>query len=252
VISAEERTVREARLRDGVLGVADDLERFASERAGFVDGSPIPTKIDRSENEAPGSSTEQGQMERTEIATPPTGGPRSQPIQSVKPIVFVSYAHTDEPDRPAEGETKWLSFVMSYLKPAIKRGAVDVWIDQLMRGGDDWDSEIEHKLPACDIFVILVSAYSMSSDYVVDKEIAIIRERQRDGEDVHFYPLLLTPTPKIGLDVVSDRNLRPRDAKPFSDYSPSDRLRQMAIAADEIAAIAKAITARKDIQFKPN
>jgi hypothetical protein len=39
----------------------------------------------------------------------------------------------------------------------------------------------------------------MASDCIVDKEIAIIRERQRNGEDVHFYPLLLSLTPKAGL-----------------------------------------------------
>ena len=32
----------------------------------------------------------------------------------------------------AEGETKWLSFVTGYLRPAEKHGAVELWIDRLM------------------------------------------------------------------------------------------------------------------------
>ncbi len=64
-----------------------------------------------------------------------------------------------------------------------------------MRGGDDWDPDIERRVHQCDIFVLLVSHHSTSSDYIVDNEIAIIRERQAKCEDVHFYPLLLTPTP---------------------------------------------------------
>ena len=76
-------------------------------------------------------------------------------------------------------------------------------------------------------------------------EIAIIRERQASGEDVHFYPLLLTPTPKFALDAVRDKNLRPRDAKPFSDYSLNERYRHMSEAADEIAEIAGKIASRK-------
>src|SRR5271166_3168634 len=95
-----------------------------------------------------------------------------------KPRIFISYAHADEPEKPAEGEIKWLSFVTGYLRPAIKHGAVDLWIDRMMRGGDDLNPEIERKLRACDIFILLVSRHSLSSDYVVDKEIAIIRERQ--------------------------------------------------------------------------
>ena len=166
------------------------------------------------------------------------------PTESGKPLIVISYAHADEPEQPAEGEVKWLSFVTGYLRPAIKHGAVDLWIDRLMPGGADWEREIEQKLRACDIFILLVSRHSLSSDYVVDKEIAIIRERQAKGEDVHFYPLVLTPTPKIALDLVRDKNLRPRDGKPFSDYPLNERYRHMAEAADEIAEIAEGIDRR--------
>ena len=167
------------------------------------------------------------------------------PTEPYKPIVFISYAHADEPEKPAADEIKWLSFVTGYLRPAVKRGAVEIWIDRLMPGGTDWEQEIAVKLRACDIFILLASRHSLSSDYVVDKEIAIVRERQAKGEDVHFYPLLLTPTPKIALDVVRDKNLRPRDGKPFSDYSINERYRHMSEAADEIAEIAGEIASRK-------
>ena len=130
-----------------------------------------------------------------------------------KPIIFISYAHADEPEKPAEGEIKWLSFVTGYLRPAIKHGAVEIWVDRLMPGGADWEREIGSKLRACDIFILLVSRHSLSSDYVVDREIAIIRERPAKGEEVRFYPLVMIPTPKIALDLVRDKNLRPRDGK---------------------------------------
>jgi hypothetical protein len=165
------------------------------------------------------------------------------PVSLTKPTIFISYAHADEPASVAEGEIKWLSFVTSYLRPAVKLGAVDIWMDRLLQGGDDWDREILRKLQDCDIFVLLVSAQSMSSDYIV-KEIAIIRERQAKGEAVRFFPLLLKPTPKIALDLVRDKNLRPRDARPFSEYSLSERDRQMSEVADEIAAIAEEIAVR--------
>ena len=166
-------------------------------------------------------------------------------IVSAKPIIFISYSHKDEPEQPREGEEPWLSFVRTYLQPSIKDGIFDLWVDSHMVGGTIWDSEIESKLRACDIFILLVSAHSMASDYIVDKEIAIIRERQTAGDDVHFYPLLLTPTPDAGLDKVRDTNLRPRDAKPFSSLPPNDRMQQMTDAANEIASIAQKIVDRK-------
>jgi tetratricopeptide (TPR) repeat protein len=137
--------------------------------------------------------------------------------------------------------------VTGYLRPAIKHGAVDLWLDRLMPLGANWEPEIEKKFRACDIFILLVSRHSLSSNYVVDKEIPIIRARQANGEAVHFYPLVLTPTPKAGLRLVSDKNLRPRDGKPLSDYPLHERYRHMAEAADEIAEIAAEIQSRKTL-----
>jgi hypothetical protein len=170
---------------------------------------------------------------------------------SNKPIIFISYAHADEPEKPADGEVQWLTFVCRYLRPAVKDGIFELWVDRYMMGGADWDPEIERKLRACDIFILLVSTNSMASDYIIDKEIAIIRERQTNGDDVHFYPLLLTPTPDAGLKKVGDKNLRPRDAKPLFSFHGNDRLQHMTEVADEIAAIAQRIVDGKHAR-EPN
>jgi hypothetical protein len=164
---------------------------------------------------------------------------------STKPVIFISYAHADEPDKPAEGEVQWLSFVRRSLQPAVKDGIIELWVDREMIGGADWERKIEGKLRACDIFILLVSDNSMASTYILDNEIPIIRERQARKDGVHFYPLLLTPTSEVGLNKVKDKNLRPRDAKPFSSFSYHDRLQRMKEAADEIAKIAGEIAARK-------
>ena len=149
------------------------------------------------------------------------------PTGADKPIIFISYAHEDEPEKPAKGEIKWLSFVTGYLQAGDLAGRgrpldrpADVW-----RGGLGAGDRAE--AGACDIFILLVSRHSLASDYVVRKEIAIIRERQANGEALHFYPLVVTPTPKIALDLVRDRNLRPLDGKPLSDYSLNERYRHM-------------------------
>ncbi|GJD66713.1 PfkB family carbohydrate kinase [Methylobacterium frigidaeris] len=158
-----------------------------------------------------------------------------------KPLVFISYSHKDEPEKLSEGEVKWLSFVQTFLGPAEKNDTLELWIDRHMLGGADWDPEIEMKLRLCQVFILLVSSNSMASDYIVGKEIAIIRERQRLGEPVYFYPILITPTPKAGLDKVRDKNLRPLDGRPLSSLSYSDRCQAMSDAADEIEAVVLAL-----------
>jgi TIR domain len=135
---------------------------------------------------------------------------------SAKPIIFLSYAHLDEPEKLRGEEIQWLTFVMKFLRPAVKSGEFRIWVDRQMQGGTKWDKEIEGHLLACNIFVLLVSANSMGSDYIIDKELEIASRRQTAGE-LHVYPLLIEPTPKAGLERVRDFNLRPPDAKPASE-----------------------------------
>jgi hypothetical protein len=163
---------------------------------------------------------------------------------STKPLIFISYAHLDEPEKPTGEEVPWLSFVMKFLQPAVTSGMFDPWVDRLMPGGTKWNDEIESKLRACDIFILLVSANSMSSTYIIENEIRIARERQAAG-GLHIYPLLVEATPMVGIDRVRDFNLRPRDAVPFQKYSLADRNQHMSEAADEIAKIAVTIAERK-------
>jgi hypothetical protein len=163
---------------------------------------------------------------------------------SAKPIIFLSYAHLDEPEKPRGEEIQWLTFVMKFLRPAVKSGEFRIWVDRQMQGGTKWDKEIEAHLLACNIFVLLVSANSMGSDYIIDKELEIARQRETAG-DLHVYPLLIEPTPKAGLQRVRDFNLRPRDAKPLQSYSLAERNQHMSDAADEIAEIANTIAERK-------
>ncbi len=160
--------------------------------------------------------------------------------ESYKPRIFISYARADDED-----EVKWSSFVTSYLNPGVRQGAVDIWVNRLTGGDDDWNSEVERKLRESDIFILLVSPQLMSSTYPVDKEIAIMRERLAGGEDVHLYSLLLTPTPRTLLELVRDWNPRPREGKPLSSYSIHDRERHMSEVADEITAIAREIAVQK-------
>ena len=65
---------------------------------------------------------------------------------SAKPVIFISYSHKDEPDKPRDGEVQWLSFVRTYLQPAIKHGVFDLFVDEHLPGGAAFDPEIERKL----------------------------------------------------------------------------------------------------------
>jgi tetratricopeptide (TPR) repeat protein len=164
---------------------------------------------------------------------------------STKPVIFISFSHKDEPEKPGPDEVAWLSFVQSFLEPAVTAKVFDLWADDHLHGSDELDPEIARKLAACDIFVLLVSRYSLASTWVVDKEITTIRQRQKDGQDVRMFPIVLSPTPEVALKPLKDVLLSPKDGKPLSLMSKNDREVAMSEIADDIAAVAEQIAARK-------
>lgn len=164
---------------------------------------------------------------------------------SAKPVIFISYSHKDEPDKPGPDEVAWLTFVQSFLAPVVKVGIFDIWVDQHLHGGDVLDPEIKKKLADCDIFVLLASRHSLASTYVVETEIKTIRQRQSDGDDVHVFPIVLSPIPNAALKPLKDLLLSPKDGKPLSLMSKNDREVAMAGIADDIAVVAEDIAGRK-------
>src|SRR5690242_1866811 len=73
--------------------------------------------------------------------------------------VFVSYARVDEPYR------RRLEVHLAQLR---REGLVDVWSDQAVVAGSDWERDIQHRLATADIIVLLVTPDFVSSHYCFD------------------------------------------------------------------------------------
>ena len=54
----------------------------------------------------------------------------------------------------------------------------------------------------------------MSSDYIVNREVAIIRQTQARAK-MSFLSAVADTNSENGTDTVHDKNMRPRDAKPL-------------------------------------
>jgi hypothetical protein len=168
-------------------------------------------------------------------------------MSDVKPVIFISYARKDEPDKPKPGEVKWRTYVQSYLAPAGMNGIVHIWVDEGIRGGNRWKKEIETQLKTCDLFILLVSINSLASDVVVNFEIKTIQERQAKGENVHIFPIILEPFPKKAVPWLMELNLRPNTGKPLSAFSAKARKSEMATIADEVVEIITQVVAEKEL-----
>ena len=126
---------------------------------------------------------------------------------------------------------------MGFLRPGEKGRRYKVWMDRLMPGGADWSPEIEAKARACDIFVLLVSTHSTGSDYILDKEIPIVRERQRNDEASISIRCCSTGPPRLGLSRSTTRTFARATASHCPVSAQASAAGQMTEAANEIAGL---------------
>jgi hypothetical protein len=142
-----------------------------------------------------------------------------------KPLIYIGYNRKDQ---------KWLEYVQSYLDPAAQAAGAEVWIDTKVSAGDNLRSALEDRLQRCVAYVLLVSPNAMASQFI-DSEIEVIRTRERDGENVRLFPILLTPTSDVALAKIGDKRWRPD--RSLSTFQPAQRNQQMAAIAAEIIVI---------------
>ena len=94
---------------------------------------------------------------------------------------FISYAHADF-DQCQE--------LVKRLTPAARHWGIAFWWDPKLHTGQDWNQTIVDAIAAADVFVALVSAESLYSDYITTKELPAMQRRLRQTGGL-ILPILL-------------------------------------------------------------
>lgn len=131
----------------------------------------------------------------------PHGGGRTM----VKPIVFISYSHKDE---------LWKDRLVEHLGVQQEQGLLEIWEDRQLPAGAHWHEGIQTALKSASIFVLLISARSLTSDYILHEEVT--RAIARRPEGVRIFPIVVEPCLWKAVPWLRRMNLRPKDARPLS------------------------------------
>jgi len=95
--------------------------------------------------------------------------------------VFISYAHADR---------EWMEEFCRMLAPAANKGLVDVWSDQLIQPGDDWQEKIRDSLVRARVALLLVTSEFLSSPFIREKELRNILAAANDGAlQIYWVPI---------------------------------------------------------------
>ena len=157
-----------------------------------------------------------------------------------RPLIFISYAHEDR---------TWLEYVRSFFEPLTEHWMLTIWDDQKLRIGDDWKGDIYSALDACDVFLILVSRYSLASNFIKTEEVP--RVVARPSNEVQLCPLVVTPYYSKPLEWLDRPNRRPPDGKALSELADPARDREMAEIAKQIDEIVTEAASRRGIVKTP-
>jgi len=148
--------------------------------------------------------------------------------------IFISYAHADE---------QWKDRILMHLVPLSRNERIIVWHDESLKLGEQWEKKIDEQLSSADIAVMLISPAYLASNYISDKEMPKLLDRQR-LEQIVILPVILVPCLWQMVNWLSKIQVLPRGGKPVSDYNkPDEAIAQIASSIIEITEI---LTAKKE------
>lgn len=121
---------------------------------------------------------------------------------------FLSYSHKD----------KWaLERLHIHLAVLRREGKITEWFDREILAGGEVDKEISAQLEECDVFLPLVSADFLASNYCYEKEMGRAIRRHKDGA-MRIVPVIVEPCDWKSSPLLPFKAL-PRDGKPITEWT---------------------------------
>ncbi|HMQ61961.1 MAG TPA: TIR domain-containing protein [Flavilitoribacter sp.] len=213
------------RLREALLALADAApthlqndatllqNRYHQYEQGKMRGTLYPSEAEVERNRIVSSALDLCNLVEAEK---PAQRPAARSANNPAPKpggkkIFFSYSKADR---------SVLEELLRHIKPLVREGKLQPWNDHDILPGDDWDDEVREKLETADIFLFLISANSISTDYILDVEMPIAMGRHDRGE-ARVIPIFIKPCEWDSLPL-SKLNGLPSKGKPVTAYADRD------------------------------
>lgn len=132
--------------------------------------------------------------------------------------VFVSYSHQNEDWVSKDGKFRIIPWLQKQLEEAA-----DIWTDHTLKRliGEEYTKLITNRILDSDIVILLISQDFVSSQYIMEVELPLIRQQYKSGK-IKIIPLLLTDLTRKGKEKIAwifDLQTYPNDTKPLIDFA---------------------------------
>jgi tetratricopeptide (TPR) repeat protein len=142
--------------------------------------------------------------------------------------VFVAYALQDE---------RFRADLEKHLAPLRTQGAIDVWHDQMVPPGANWQATIEAELDAADVILLLLTSHFLASDELQAQQVQRALNRSASC-GVRVVPVLVRPC-VWQLGALSTFQPLPRNGTPVTRWNDPDEA-WVDVVEGVLAALAEA------------
>ena len=147
--------------------------------------------------------------------------------------IFISYSHAAENRKRSSG---WKRQLLEQLRVFSQAKLVDAWSDESIPGGWRWEHEIDRAIDSAKVAILLLTAESLRSEFIVQHEFPALRRRQSEG-GLAVLPILCEPCEWREDPWLAAMQIRPWEARALAEMPDSGRDREMRRLAIEVASI---------------
>lgn len=144
-----------------------------------------------------------------------------------QPTVFISYSRKDEKEKEE---------LLSHLGVLRNAGLIDLWSDDRIRPGSDWEQEIHQAISQASVAVLLISANFLNSEFILSQHIPLLL-RRREREGLIVFPIIAKACAWKTMGWLAKMRVRPSHEEPIWREGGIHADEELAVIAGEIANI---------------
>ena len=151
--------------------------------------------------------------QQSKLQPPHAGVPGfAEPNKKQTKKLFISYAREDR---------EWVNKLERHLAALQRRGLIDSWDDSRIQPGTNWNDSIMTEMQKADIFIFMVSADFLASEFIYKYEVPAALQRSQADSAVKVVPVILRPC-NWSMESYARFQALPANAKPISSWADPD------------------------------